>query len=79
MSGFLKWMDERSRLVKILFCLPFVDILWGVYRLGGAIANKNILHIVLSVVWIIWGGFVGWILDLVFILVTGRIFWFKES
>ena len=78
MHAFCKWMDERSRLVKILFCLPIVDILWGVYRLGGAIANKNVLHIVLSVLWIIFAGFVGWIIDLVFILVTGRICWFQE-
>ena len=78
MHAFCKWMDERSRLVKILFCLPIVDILWGVYRLGGAIANKNVLHIVLSVLWIIFAGCVGWILDLGFILVTGRICWFQE-
>lgn len=78
MKAFCKWMDERSRLVKILFCLPIVDILWGVYRLGGAIANKNILHIVLAVVWIIFAGFIGWICDLVFIILTGRICWFKE-
>ena len=78
MRAFIDWMNGRSRLVKILFCLPIVDILWGVYRLGGAIINKNILHIVLAVVWIIWGGFIGWILDLICILITGHIFWFTE-
>lgn len=78
MKAFCNWMDDRSRLVKILFCLPILDILWGVYRLGGAIANKDILHIVLAVLWIFFGGFIGWVLDLVFIILTGRIFWFKE-
>ena len=78
MKAFCNWMDSQSRLVKILFCLPIIDILWGIYRLGGAIANKNVLHIVLAVIWIIWGGFIGWVLDLVFIILTGRIFWFKE-
>ena len=78
MHAFCKWMDDQSRLVKILFCLPIVDILWGIYRLGGAIANKNILHIVLSVIWILWAGFIGWVLDLIAILLTGHIFWFKE-
>ncbi len=78
MKAFCDWMDSRSRIVKILFCLPIIDILWGIYRLGGAIANKNVLHIVLSVIWIIWAGFIGWVLDLVFIILTGRIFWFKE-
>ena len=78
MKAFCNWMDDRSRLVKILFCLPILDILWGVYRLGGAIANKDILHIVLAVLCIFFGGFIGWVLDLVFIILTGRIFWFKE-
>lgn len=78
MKAFCNWMDSQPRIIKILFCLPIIDILWGIYRLGGAIANKNVLHIVLSVIWIIWAGFIGWVLDLVFILLTGRIFWFKE-
>ena len=78
MRGFLDWMNSRSRLVKILFCLPIVDILWGVYRLGGAILDKNILRIVLAAIWILFAGFVGWILDLVCILLTGHIFWFQE-
>ena len=77
--AFLKWMDSRSRLVKILFCLPIVDIIWGVYRVFGAIRNKNILHLVLAIIWVIWAGFVGWVFDLVFIILFGRICWFKES
>ena len=76
--GFIKWMNGRSRLVKILFCLPIIDIIWGVYRLLGAIANKNVLHIVLAALWIVFAGFVGWVLDLVCILLTGHIFWFQE-
>ena len=78
MKAFCNWMDSQPRIIKILFCLPIIDILWGIYRLGGAIANKNVLHIVVSVIWIIWAGFIGWVLDLVFILLTGRICWFKE-
>lgn len=78
MTAFCNWMDGRSRLVKILFCLPIVDILWGIYRIGGAIKNKNWLHLVLAIIWVLIAGFVGWVLDLVFILITGRIFWFKE-
>lgn len=75
MSGFLKWVDDRSRLVKILFCLPIIDIIWGVYRLGGAIVHKDVLWIVLSVVWIFIAGFFGWLLDLICIIITGHIFW----
>ena len=78
MKAFCDWMDAQPRIVKILFCLPIIDILWGIYRLGGAIANKDVLHIVLAVIWILWAGFIGWVLDLVFIILTGRICCFKE-
>lgn len=78
MRAFIDWMNGQSRLVKILFCLPIIDIIWGVYRLLGAIVNKDVLHIVLAVIWILFAGFVGWILDLVCILITGHIFWFVE-
>ncbi len=78
MKAFCKWMDARPRIVQILFCLPIIDILWGIYRVGGAIANKNILHLILAILWIIFGGFIGWILDLICIILFRHIFWFKE-
>ena len=44
MQAFINWMNGRSRLVKLLFCLPVIDIIWGVYRVLGAIAKKNWLR-----------------------------------
>ncbi|MBQ7249780.1 MAG: hypothetical protein IJS37_00305 [Bacilli bacterium] len=78
MKAFCKWMNDQPRIIKILFCLPIIDIIWGVYRLGGAIVNKDVLHIVLAVLWILIAGFIGWLLDLVSILLTNHIFWFVE-
>ncbi len=78
MLEFVKWMDDQPRIVKILFCLPIIDIIWGVYRLLGAIGNKNTLHLVLAIIWIILAGFIGWVLDLICIILTGHIFWFQE-
>lgn len=78
MNQFIKWMDNRSRLVKILFCLPIIDIIWGVYRVLGAIKNKNWFHLVLAIVWLVIAGFVGWVLDLVCIILFNHICWFQE-
>ncbi|MDD5885522.1 MAG: hypothetical protein PUC66_05760 [Erysipelotrichaceae bacterium] len=78
MKSFCKWMDSQSRLMKILFCLPVVDVLWAIYRIGGAIANKNALHLVLAVLWIFFGSTIGWVLDLISILLVNHIFWFQE-
>ena len=78
MDGFIKWLDARPRIVKILLCLPIIDIIWGIYRLLGAIKNKNWLHLVLAIIWIVIAGFFGWVLDFIAIIVTNHIFWFKE-
>jgi hypothetical protein len=78
MDSFIKWMNGQTRLVKILFCLPVIDILWGVYRLLGAIKNKNMVHLILAIVWIACGPWFGWILDLVSVIFVDHIFWFVE-
>ncbi len=78
MHQLIKWMNNRSRLVKILFCLPIVDILWAVYRIAGAIVNKNVLHLILAIIWVFFGTFIGWVLDLIWIILFNQIFWFKE-
>lgn len=78
MQKFIDWMDSRSRLVKILFCLPIIAIVWGVYRILGAIAKKDWVRLVLAIVWVIFAGFVGWILDLIWMILFNHIFWFKD-
>lgn len=78
MSEFLKWMDDRSRLVKILFCLPIIDIIWGVYRILDAVSKKDWFRLVLAIIWVIIAGWVGWVLDLVAIIIVNHIFWFQD-
>lgn len=78
MDEFVKWMDDRSRLEKILLCLPIVDILWGLYRLFGAIKEKDWTRLVLAIIWVLWAGYIGWVLDLITIILTNHIFWFQD-
>lgn len=78
MTEFINWMNERSKIQKILLCLPIVDILWGLYRLFGAIRDKNIVRLILAIAWILWAGYIGWIFDLVCIILTNHIAWFVE-
>lgn len=78
MKAYCKWMNGLPRIVKLIFCLPVLDILWAIYRIIGAIAHKNVLHLVLGILWIFFGGTVGWILDLIWILLFNKIFWWKE-
>ena len=79
METYLKWMDSRSRLVKIILCIWILDITWAVYRIGGAARKRNWLRFVLAILWVIAAGTVGWILDIIWIILFNRVFWFKES
>lgn len=77
--GFIKWMDKQSRLVKILFCLPIVDILWAIYRIVGCFTGEfKIVRFILAIIWLLLGGEILWLLDLICILVTNHICWFKD-
>ena len=79
MRAYCKWMDGHSRLIKIILCLWILDITWAVYRIGRAVVAKNWFHMVLGILWILAAGTVGWILDLVWIILFNRIFWFAKD
>lgn len=78
MKEFLDWMDNRTWVQKILLCLPIIDILWGLYRLFDAITRRDTVRIILAAAWILWAGYIGWILDLITIILTNHIFWFQN-
>ena len=77
MKELCKALDNLPKIVKILLCLPVLDIVWAIYRIGEAVANKNVIYLILGILWIFFGATIGWILDLISIIVANRIFWFK--
>ncbi len=68
-NAFVQGFDELPWLVKLLFCLPFLNFLWGIYRIiKGATENKA-LTLLFGVLWIIPGGAICWIIDLVSVII----------
>ncbi len=74
---FLHWMDSQKKWIKILFCIPFVDIIWVIYRLVLSAKNKDWLSVVICVLLIFVGIPWLWLLDLLFICVQEKVLWFK--
>lgn len=74
--GYIKWMDENPKWLKIVLALPIINILWEVYRLVKSIEDDNVLGIVLAVILIIFGGFFMWLLDIITLAVNEEILWF---
>lgn len=75
MEKFFKTVDDLPLLVKCFLCIPFIAVIWVVYRLLKSIAVKNILGIVIAGVLIVVGIPFLWLVDLIFIIVKGNIWW----
>ena len=65
MKNYVKAFDTLPWIVKLIFCLPVLDILWAVYRIIKGAQNKNTLVLVAGILWIIPGSVVCWIADLI--------------
>ncbi len=65
MKDVVKAFDNLPWALKIILCLPVLDIAWAIYRICKGAENKNILMIVVGVLWIIFGCVITWLVDLV--------------
>ena len=65
MKNFINSMNNLPWLVKILLCLPVLDLIWGIYRLIKGISENNVLRIIIGIIWIFAGATILWIIDLV--------------
>jgi len=70
-NGFVKWMDDASLVLKLIFCIPFLNIAWAAYRIVKGITESRPLILLVGVLWLFGFAFT-WIIDLIFVLLRGR-------
>jgi len=74
MKSYIQWLDQSSKLVKVLLALPFLDgIFWGLYRLFKGIVKNDGLAIVMGIIWIFVGAAILWIIDIITLVMTGKV------
>ncbi|MBQ8163608.1 MAG: hypothetical protein IJZ93_04505 [Clostridia bacterium] len=66
--AFVKAIDNLPPIVKILLALPFLDIIWAIYRIIKGATTQNWVTMVAGILWIVFGCFITWILDIVFLI-----------
>ena len=76
MKSFVKWMDNAPLWLKIIFALPVIDIMWAIYRIVKGIAYNKPLTLVAGILWIILGSVILWLVDLISIIVKGKLILF---
>ena len=69
MKGFIKWMDNLHWLIKLLLCIPALDVVWAVYRIVKGVEYHKLGTLIVGILWIVPGIACGWIIDIVCTLI----------
>ncbi len=75
MRKFIETMDNLPFIAKIILCIPVLDVIWNVTRLLKSIEKKNIVGIVIAGALLVIGAPFVWLIDLIFIILKGNIWW----
>ena len=78
MNDFIKAMEKLPFIVKLILCIPVLDIIWSIWKLCKGIMSGDVLKIILGILTIIPGAAFIWILDIIWMLIYKRPFWFKD-
>ena len=75
MKQLIKARDELPFILKLVLCIPALDIVWSVYKICRSLDKKNVLGIVLGVLTIFPGAVFIWVIDLITVLVNKKGWW----
>ena len=67
--------EELPKIIKILLVIFLGGLIGGLYRILKYVESKNIVTLIVGVVWLVTGGVfgIGWIVDLVTEITKDRI------
>lgn len=72
MNELLKAVDGLPLIIKVILCIPCIEIFYGICRVVKGVTKNDIVWIVLAILTIFPGAFFMWILDLVWVLWKGH-------
>lgn len=72
MKEFIKTVNGWPLIVKLLLCIPLVEIFYGICRIINQAASKNWLLLIVAILTVIPGATFMWLLDLIWVVVTGH-------
>ena len=75
MKALIDAMAGLPKLVKLILCIPALDIIWVIYRLCRSLEKKNVVGIVLAIVLLIVGIPWVWLIDLICVILKGEVWW----
>lgn len=74
---YLAWYQGLDKIAKILLCLLW-DVPANLYRLAKSVQKDSVLGVVLSIVLMIFGGWVLCVIDIVSLALKDKIYWIDD-
>ncbi len=75
MKNFIVAMEKLPLWLKVVLALPFLDIVWTIYRIIRSLDKQSYFGVILGIIILIIGIPFLWLVDIICILVMGHIFW----
>lgn len=79
MQDFIWRVNALPLVVKVILCIPALQIFYGVCRVINGVAKNDVLWMVLGILTIIPGAFFIWVLDLIWVLLFGHALMLGET
>ncbi len=74
MKEIVKFFDNLPWIVKLILAFPFIDgIAYGIYRIAKGLDKNDLLMVVAGIVWILVGWAILWIIDLITVILHGKV------
>lgn len=74
MKELLKQVDDLPLIIKVLLCIPCVEIFYGICRIVNGVVKNDALWILLAILTVFPGAVFMWVLDLIWVLFKGHAF-----
>lgn len=76
MQDFIKKVNSWPLIVKLLLCIPFVEIFYGICRIINQVTKSSVdgVKVLIAILTIIPFSFIMWLVDLIWVLMYGRAF-----
>lgn len=75
MKQLIETIDNLPKIVKLILCIPMLDIVWWIYRICKSLDKNNIVGLVIAIILLFVGVPFMWLIDLICVLVKGNIWW----
>ena len=74
MKDIVKFFDNLPWIIKLILAFPFIGgIAYGIYRIAKGLDKNDMIMVLAGIVWLLVGWAILWIIDLITVILHGKV------